>query len=251
MRLKLIACKVFYREISLLTATCKHFIDVTYLQQGLHDTPKKLNQALQNEIVRIDQGDDIYSTPDRHGQDFDAILIGYGLCSNGVVGLFSEKYRLVIPRIDDCIGLFLGSREHYKQAFDANPGTYWYTPSWIECAYTPSIRNIELKREKYVEMYGEENADYLIENEFSTDNYSTAAYIKWEGLDFPEYEEYTRQAAADMGWNYLDFLGKDYFLRDFIQGKWDERFLVVPPGSEVKAEYDGSLMSAAKKGEED
>ena len=78
-RLKLFACKVLYREVSLLSSVCENFIDVTYLQQGLHDTPDILRKTLQDEINRIDEGKDIYSCRKQGNKDFDAILLAYGL----------------------------------------------------------------------------------------------------------------------------------------------------------------------------
>ena len=50
------------------------------------------------------------------------ILLGYGLCSRAVVGLRSEKCSLVVPCVDDCIGIFLGSREAYLKQAKAEPG---------------------------------------------------------------------------------------------------------------------------------
>ena len=61
MRLKLIACKALYREMSFLTAQCENFVDATYLRQGLHDTPSFLAETLQKEIDKIDAGEDLYT----------------------------------------------------------------------------------------------------------------------------------------------------------------------------------------------
>ena len=58
---------------------------------------------------------------------YDAILIGYALCSNGVVGLTSRRIPLVIPRGHDCITLLLGSKELYRDYFDSHRGIYWYS----------------------------------------------------------------------------------------------------------------------------
>ena len=44
---------------------------------------------------------------------YEAILLGYGLCSNGLVGLTARSIPLVIP-VHDCITLFLGSKEQYS-----------------------------------------------------------------------------------------------------------------------------------------
>lgn len=244
LRLKLLACKALYREFSLLTAACGNFIDATYLRQGLHDTPQLLRKALQEEIDKIDAGEDVHSLGPRFLKDFDAILLGYGLCSNGIVGLSSKKYMLVAPKTDDCIGLLLGSYNRYREYFDYHSGTYWYTPSWIENAYTPSEEMEKARFTEYAEKYGEENAQYLMENELMLGSYNRAAYIAWDELPFPEYEEYTKRAAQYHGWDYDKVKGGAALLNDFVNGVWDERFLVVPPGRSIEADYEGNVIKA-------
>ncbi len=246
LRLKLLACKSLYREFSLLTAQCGSFIDATYLRQGLHDTPVLLRKALQGEIDGIDAGEDIHSYRPGYLRDFDAILLGYGLCSNGISGLSSKKYILVAPKTDDCIGLLLGSYRRYREYFDDHPGTFWYTPSWIENAYTPSEETEKARFAEYSGKYGEENAGYLKENELKLKSYNRAAYIAWDELPFPGYEEYAKNAARYYGWDYDRVKGDISLLKDFISGRWDERFLVVPPGGRIEAEYEGGVIKAAR-----
>jgi hypothetical protein len=246
LRLKMIACKALYREVSLLTANCENYVDVTYIKQGLHDTPKILNDTLNSEIAKIDAGDDIHSTKPEYGRDFDAILLGYGLCSNGIVGLSSKKYPIIVPRSDDCIALFLGSYEKYKQEYDKNSGTYWYTASWIENSNMPSESTRKEMYKHYVKKYGEDNADFLLENMLSIKNYSRAAYVSWDALDFPQYEQYTQDAAEYYGWEYEKIKGSPQLLADFIEGNWDDRFLVAPPNHKIVADYGTSVVKCEK-----
>ncbi len=63
---------------------------------------------------------------------YDAVLLGYALCSNGLVGLTAGKIPLVLPRAHDCITLFLGSKERYLDYFQAHTGVYFKTSGWIE-----------------------------------------------------------------------------------------------------------------------
>ena len=133
MRLKLISCKVFFRAISYICSQTENIVDITWIRQGEHNVPEGLHALLQKEIDLIESGEDIHSNKmnalgehyDGIIGDFDAILLGYGLCSNAVAGLVAKKHRIVIPRAHDCITLFLGSREAYSRYFHEIPGCYW------------------------------------------------------------------------------------------------------------------------------
>ena len=86
MRLKLIACEVFYREFNTVVARSPHIVDVEFLPKGLHDIGTAgMQERLQGAIDSIDRC------------VYDAILIGYGLCNNGIVGLTGRDKRLVVP----------------------------------------------------------------------------------------------------------------------------------------------------------
>ncbi len=93
-------------------------IDSEFLEYGLHDTPDKLRQELQKCIEKSSQ--------------YDTLLLGYGLCSNGVAGLKSDKHRIIIPRVHDCISLLLGSRARYEDEFERHPGTFYLSNGWIK-----------------------------------------------------------------------------------------------------------------------
>jgi hypothetical protein len=88
------------------------------LEFGLHLRPNLLTQALQ---AALDQTTGV-----------DLVLLGYGECSHAVVGLHSSAATLVVPRTDDCIAIFLGSRDAYQQQTRQEPGTYYLTKGWIE-----------------------------------------------------------------------------------------------------------------------
>jgi hypothetical protein len=90
------------------------------MEKGLHDVgTKKMSEKLQVEIDKVDAG------------KYDTILLCYGLCNNGVCGLHSPL-PMVIPRAHDCITLLMGSKERYKDYFDHNPGTFFFSPGWLE-----------------------------------------------------------------------------------------------------------------------
>ena len=121
----IIACKVLWREINYLSAKSPFIYDVFYLEQGLHDVPSDLNRNLQEKINEIEDS-------------YTHILIGYGLCSNGIAGIKSRKSTLVFVRAHDCITFFLGCKNRYREIFDKYPGTYWYNTGWIETSSIPN-----------------------------------------------------------------------------------------------------------------
>ena len=121
MRLKLIGCEVLFREMCAACARSPHQVDVEFLPKGLHDLGGKPMAAKIQEVVdRVPEG------------AYQAILLGYGLCGNGLDGLTARHTRLVLPRAHDCIALLMGSRERYQAYFDGNPGTFYRSTGWLE-----------------------------------------------------------------------------------------------------------------------
>ena len=247
MNYKVIACKALFRELSLIGAGCDSVLDITYMRRSLHDTPDILRETLQKEIDIIDSGEDMHSNEIQFGEDYDAILLGYGLCSNGISTLSSKKYPIVIPKCDDCIALYLGSYDKYKSFFDEHPGTYWYNSSWIENGYTPSEQKDKAKLEEYTQLYGADNAQYLMSTENAVKNYNTAAYVAWDELNFPHYEQYTKDAANYLGWQYKRVQGSSLWLFDFLSGKHDDRFVIAQPGEMLLQDYDGNVIKSCTR----
>jgi len=240
MRLKLLACKVLQREISMLVAQCEYFVDVTYIRQDLHNTPDLLNIALQDEIDKLDKGEDKYSCP----EPFDAILLGYGLCSNAITGIKSARHKLVIPKAHDCITFLLGSREAYNQHFYDNPGTYWYSTGWVENTKSPSKKRLEEIRAQYLEIYGEENAQYLMEMEHNwVKDYNTAGFINWSEINSDNARVFTKKCAQSLQWDYKQYEGRRGYLEDFLNARWDQNyFLILQPGETAEQSYDVEVI---------
>lgn len=255
MILKVLACKVLSREISLLTPHNPHFLDVTYLRQGLHDRPDELRRVLQSEIDAIDDDTDIHSVAcELEGKTIDAIILAYGLCSNGIQGLRSKKYPIIVPRAHDCITLLLGSKEKYTQHFDEMNGkTYWYTPGWIENTSMPSRERYEFLKEKYTREYGEDNAQYLLDMELNwQEAYDYCAYVKWNGLMDEGFLTYSKECAQYFGWHFRIFEGDDSLMKDMLTGNWDdERFLTIKPGDVIEASFDDDIITACPACESD
>ena len=158
MRIHIIACRVLTRELSYFASQSPHTVDITWLPQGLHDTPAKLRMKVSETI------DSLYEQWEKRELKHmpDVIVLGYGLCSNGVVGIQARDIPLVVPRTDDCIALFLGSQQRYLELFHAYAGTFWLNSGWVETAFIPTQKLLEQKRREYAENYGEDNAEMCI-----------------------------------------------------------------------------------------
>lgn len=227
-----IGCHVLWREICHLASLSDNIFNFKFLKQGLHSTPDLLRKELQDAIDEADNG------------EYAAILIGYGLCSNGIVGIISRKTRLVVMKGHDCITFLLGSKEHYKQYFDAHPGTYWYSPGWIDTGTQPGRDRYETAYNEYLERYGEENAQYLMDMDQGWfREYSNAAYVDLGFSDTTGYKEYTKECAQWLKWNYDEITGDKKLMSDFLGGNWDNgRFLIVEPGQKIVASNDERVI---------
>jgi len=238
-RYHLIACHVLWRELCHYISLSPHSYTINFLKQGLHNTPELLRERLQKAV-------------DEAPDESDAILLGYGLCSNGAAGVRARGKPLVLPKAHDCITLFLGSKERYRDYFDTHPGTYWYTPGWIECSVQPGKDRYDLLRRDYAGKYGEENADYLMEMEQGwMKEYNNAAYVDLGFSDTTRFKDYTRECARWLGWRCDELTGDPGLLKDFVGGRWDaDRFIIVEPGEEIAPSFDAGVVKT-KPGQEE
>ena len=242
MHIHIIACRVLTRELGYYASQSPHSVDITWMPQGLHDTPHKLREMVSAAM------EDIYNQLEmgflKHKPD--VIVLGYGLCSNGVVGLQSGDIPLVIPRTDDCIALFLGSQKRYLELFSAYSGTYWLNNGWVETAFIPSEDMLAEKKQMYAALYGEDNADFLMEQDMLwAHNYRTCGYITSPVYHDSRQTDIAKAVADYNHWQYREFPGDTRLIQKMVDGSWSaEEFLICPPHHRVEAAYDGSKICA-------
>ncbi|EPR12571.1 DUF1638 domain-containing protein [Ruminiclostridium papyrosolvens] len=244
LRLKIIACDVLNREISYLASQSEHFTDVTFVHQGLHDTPEKLNKRLQYEIDRANEGFP-YNYFDTC-PDYDYIIVCYGLCSNGITGISSRRLPMVVPKAHDCITLLLGSKERYMDLFRQQPGTYWFSTGWIERGWQPGELKYTTLQREYIQKYGEENAEYLMEMEQSwMKEYNNAGFISWSSFKNNEFYRSAARSAADfLNWDFFEVPGNPDLLKNMLNGRFNENeVLIVPPGAKIAASNDNDIIT--------
>jgi len=184
------------------------------LDFGLHLRPEKLREALQ---AKIDQA----------SPEADVLLLGYGLCSMAVVGLQARSAHLVIPKVDDCIAIFLGSCVAYKEQAKKEPGTYYLTKGWIEVGDTPFEEHKQL-----VEKYGEARA--LRMTRLMLKNYRRLAFINTGQYEIERFREYAQKTADSFGLRFEEIEGSSALVQKMINGPWDDEFVVIEPGQTIK-----------------
>lgn len=246
-KIAVIACEVLCREVCYAILNSKNIIHPVFKIKGLHDNPEKMRIELQEEIDRISFSSYV---------DYQAIVLIYGLCSNGTMGITARNIPIIIPKAHDCITLFLGSKERYNREFSRNPGTYYFTTGWVERGGETIDRSpasgygLGRTYEEYVEKYGEENAKYLFELERSwLSRYNRAVYIDMR-LPIPfSYEEDVKREAESRNWSYSKMDGDMRLIISAIDGSWNPNdFLIVPPGYSIQPSYDREILKIEPEG---
>lgn len=244
MRLKLISCEIFYREICAVVARSPHLVDVEFLPKGLHDIGSAgMLARVQEAVSRVDAA------------RYDATILGYCLCNNGIVGLAATGIPVVIPRAHDCITLFFGSRAKYLDYFNDHPGTYFKTTGWIERGQDAGeLRQLSISHqlgmdmtyEQLVAKYGEDNAQYLWETLCDTmRNYKQLTFIEMGVEADDRFERQTQEEARQRNWFYEKVRGDMVLIERLVNGPWDDcDFLTLQPGQKVVARMDEGIVAA-------
>jgi hypothetical protein len=241
MRIKCLACEALARPTYLAAAYSPHIVDIEMVKRGLHNRPIKLRDHLQ---ALVDSA---------AGAGYDAVTLVYGLCGQAIAGLVAKDVRLVIPKAHDCITLFLGSRRRYTYQFDNYPGTYWYSHDYIErddgsgsslSMGSGTDTDLEAVYEEYVEKYGKDNADYLMEAMGAwQSHYRRAVFIDMGVGDASQVEQRARQEADRRGWLFERMAGDLVLVRRLLNGDWDGDFLVLEPGQVARMSYDEDVLA--------
>ncbi|MEJ2757318.1 MAG: DUF1638 domain-containing protein, partial [Anaerolineales bacterium] len=163
------------------------------------------------------------------------IVLGYGLCGNGLKGIKSGPHTLLVPRADDCIAILLGSYAKYRHEFDNEPGTYYLTKGWLESGSNPLKEYHEIR-----EKYGEEEAEWLMDAQYQ--HYRRLVLIAHSQLDLDAYRPQAQEVAEyckRWGMDYDEILGSEKFVQRLVEiainlEKIDNDFLIVPPGGEIR-----------------
>ena len=238
-----IACAVLALDLKRIAGSLGLDLGTQFLPAGLHENPDLLRQKLQDAIDEISQKDDC-----------ERIIIGYGVCGRGTVGVHARSIPLAIPKVHDCIALFLGGDSAYQRQFKKYPGTYYISAGWYEEKTEPISQQKKsayfgdkrLRYEDLVDTYGREAAEETIRF-LSTwqENYQRAVYIETGAAVSSKYEDHARDMAREYGWKFEKLKGERDLLEKLITaGETTDEILVVPPDHVIAFDAIESTLSA-------
>jgi hypothetical protein len=208
-----VACNTIRDEFEKAVAEtgCSH--PFSWIESGLHLKPESLRNRLQEELDALD--------------NTDRVLLGFGYCGNAVAGLKSGNYELIVPRVDDCISLLLGSKE-YRERCCSSGGVYFLTKGWLE-----GESNIWTEYLAVLARFGPKNTNRIYKRMLAHYKYlgliDTGAYA----LDtmLPKVNE----IAATLNLETRVLPGSDSYLKKLLSGPWNEGdFVVVPANTTIE-----------------
>ena len=211
----IIACKTLKTEIEHLSRIHNIERKTIWLESKLHDIPVKLTAAIQEAIDSID--------------DADRVLLGLANCGNAVQNVRSGNFELIVPRIDDCVSLVIGSQE-LRAEIATKWRTLFYTDGWMDNGL-----NIVDEYYEYVEQKGEKRAKKIYDMMYA--HYENLTFIDTGLYDVEAYLERTRPLSEFCNLNQRVEQGTLSYLEHLILGPWsDKLFVTVGPYEQIPAD---------------
>jgi hypothetical protein len=236
-RFKVIACEATAPQVEMAAKECGNEIAIMTLDANLHAMgPKNMPGEMQKAIDQVDAG------------RYDAILLAYGLCNNGICGLHAA-IPIVVPRAYDCITLFMGSKEKYRRYFDGRPDALLVSAGTLNEKANYDLFNgvaeREKKRQELLEKYDEEDVEYLMETSGADPlkSYRRITFINDGVGDIEKHRDLARRFAGESKWDFEEFQGDMELFRRLLSGDWDEdSFQVIRPGEIIMPSYTETIL---------
>ena len=207
---KIITCRALAPVVEELLGAAEA---LTVLDIALHLQPERLRQSLCDAVAGLEQ-------------EGETILLGYGLCGRALEGVASSKSTLVLPKVDDCVGMLLGSRQRHRQILNQHPGTYFLEPHWLDTELnifdqiTKGLDHIPQERRKQLLKVALKHYDRLV--------------LLASECPAGEAEARCRQLAEENDMNFCCLTSDLGLLDRLLHGPWDApEFIVAPPGTPI------------------
>lgn len=208
----IISCGMLAEELKKACAGQSVLPEIIEQPRGMHEHPKELKERLS---VLISEH-----------QNVDEIVLTYGLCGYGTVGLISENTRLVLPRFDDCISqLLYRETEGRTCRSKIQAGHLYLTGGWIK-----DKKSVLGQCKEITETYGE-NAPEILDAIYG--GYHTMDVIDTGAHNIEETEKNAEEICRYLPLKKEKITGSCDILKRIISGDYDDNFIVLNPGDAV------------------
>ena len=211
MKTAVIACKTIEDELNWAMERTGSAYPIFWLEQGLHNVPQKLCDAVQAAL-------------DAAGAE--RALLAMGFCGNSLRGVRVSAGELIVPRVDDCISLLLGSVKR-RLEISREHAAYFFTEGWLR-----GERNIWVEHQHMLDTYGEELTAELEKSMFG--HYRTLGLLDCGIKPVEPLVEGTKMIADGLHLTQQVIPASVRYLEDLLTGPWPaERFLTVRGGATI------------------
>ena len=190
----ILACSSLTEYVEAAQARAGTKMQVRYLNRIYHRDPAEMQEHIKAELERMPE-------------EIDTVLVCMGFCG-GSWNQVQSRYRLVIPRVDDCVSLLLQTKD--------DPVSNLKTPGHL---------------------YVDEETAKKRHKEWM-DLYNTISVMD-TGINQCRRPEYAAVVKKDADWlgakmEYVE--AGTHLLEKLFRGMWDDQFLVLEPGRAVQKE---------------
>lgn len=212
MRPYLISCETIKDELELTLSKLGGDFDICWIESGLHNFPDKLHDCIQETLDQV--------------EGYDTVLMCFGMCGNAMKNIRTKDFRLVIPKVEDCISLLFGS-DQKRREFSGKNAAYFLTAGWMR-----GKRNLWAEYQHSVKRFGEIKAKRIADRMYA--NYRTLALLDTGAYPVDCLMEETEKIEHTLGLVRMPVKGTLSLIQELLQDSWDpEKFYIVEPYSSL------------------
>jgi len=149
----------------------------------------------------------------------------FGLCGNALLGIGSKTSTLVIPKVDDCISMFLGGNEQRKN-LENDYKAYYLTRGWL--TYENNIWN---EYQRSIEKYGRGKTRSLFQ--IMLKHYTHLVVIDTGAYNTGCFLKETKKIADELNLSLKTIPGDLSLLYQALEVKWAHNFALIEPGQKI------------------
>ena len=213
----LIACAMMEDEVACAVEHAQEDVLTLWVDRGFHSEPDKLRRELQRNVDWVEE------------RGATRILLAFGLCGNGAVGIVAKSAQLAIPRFDHCVNIMLECGPRTCQG-RAQGGVMYLTRGWTHDA---AAAMYSLK-DQYVAKYGERRAKRLMEAMYG--GYHAVSLIDNGCYELVDVMDVAQRSADSINVGVQIDPGSNQVLEKLISGPWDDDIVVCEPGRPLAQE---------------